>query len=168
MKLIELTQGLFTMIDDEDFELVSSFSWHFSSHGYAIRNHEGRKQRLHRMLLGLVLGDGIQVDHVNGDKLNNTRANLRVCTNAENMHNRGKTKKNTSGFKGVSLMKDRARKNPWRAVIQLNDKNHHLGLFNTKEEAARAYDEAAKELHGEFALLNFETEESASNLESQF
>jgi len=156
MKIIELSNGLFTMIDDADFELVSSLKWYFNSQGYAVRRHEGSLQYMHRALLGLVLGDGIQVDHIDRDGLNNRRENLRICTHAQNMQNKGKNAKNKSGFKGVCHNKGRPINKPWRAKIKLNNKDHHLGYFNTKEQAALAYDDAARKLHGDFALLNFE------------
>ena len=156
MKLIELTRGRFTMIDDEDFALVSSSKWYCA--GYAVRSHEGIRLYLHRVLLGLVAGDGIQVDHVDNDKLNNRRENLRVCTPAENRRNCGKKANNTSGFKGVFFRKGRALKKPWLAQIKVDKKSHYLGVFATAEEAACAYDTTARELHGDFALLNFEVE----------
>lgn len=162
MKMIELTQDRVTMVDDEDFEMVSKSKWHCNG-GYAVRTHEGTKLRLHRFLLGFVPGDGIQVDHINGDRLDNRRVNLRVCSNAENMRNRGKNVNNTSGFKGVVLMTDKSLKKPWQAQIMTDGKYRYLGVFATKEAAALAYNTAARELHGEFAKLNFETDLTIRN-----
>ena len=156
MKIIELTQGRFTVVNDEDYALVSSSKWFCSARGYAVRSYKGKGLYLHRVLLGLVPGDGILVDHIDNDKLNNTRKNLRVCTHVENCRNRRKHLDNTSGFKGVFFMRDHERKRPWVARIGVNGKATHIGNYKTKEEAARAYDKAAKQHHGDFASLNFE------------
>jgi len=158
MKLIELTRGYSTMIDDADFEMVSKSKWYYGGRGYAVRSHGKGHERvtlmLHRLLLGLVPGDERQADHVNGDKLDNRRINLRVCTQAENLRNCGLRADNISGLKGVFFKKDKIYKNPWVAQIRKGGKQHHIGVFATKEEAALAYDTAAKKLHGTFARLN--------------
>lgn len=108
--------------------------------------------RLHRVVLERKLGysipDGMQVDHIDGNGLNNTRDNLRLATNAQNMWNQRKRVNNKSGYKGVQWYKSRQN---WRAVIRVNGKRIHLGYFDTPEEAHQAYCDAAKELHGEFA-----------------
>ncbi|HGK4602813.1 HNH endonuclease [Yersinia enterocolitica] len=92
------------------------------------------------------------IDHVDMDKANNKISNLRDSTFTSNMHNRGKNKTNTSGFKGVTWNKKSAK---WQASINAKNKWRYLGLFKSKEDAARAYDDAAMEFHGEFARLNF-------------
>ena len=94
--------------------------------------------------------DGKSVDHRDGNRLNNSRANLRVCEHYENLRNRGKQKNNTTGFCGVYKNRDR-----YQAQIKMNGKCLYFGTYPTPEEAARAYDEAALKLHGEFARLNF-------------
>jgi HNH endonuclease len=96
--------------------------------------------------------DGMEVDHINGDGLCNLRENLRVCTKAENMRNRGKQINNTSGYKGVYFNKH-AKK--FSAQIKLYGKAIYLGLYDSPVEAARAYDAKARELFGEFAVTNF-------------
>nr|WP_268987487.1 HNH endonuclease [Providencia alcalifaciens] len=94
----------------------------------------------------------MHIDHIDGDKLNNRIENLRICTHNQNQHNQGIRASNKSGYKGVSWMKSVKK---WHAQICCNSKVTHLGLYTCKIEAAKAYDEAAKQLHGEFAWLNF-------------
>lgn len=93
----------------------------------------------------------MHVDHINGDGLDNTRNNLRAVTPAENLRNQRLRKDNTSGFKGVSRHEGR-----WRARVRVDGKYTHVGLFDSAEDAARAYDEAARNMHGIFARTNEE------------
>ena len=156
---INLTQGKVALIDEADFELVSGYTWHAKKNKntfYAQTNvpREGGGQRrilMHRLLLGLI-DPTIKTDHRDRNGLNNTRSNLRACTNAENMRNTGAQANNTSGYKGVSWHKQSGK---WAAYIKANWKRKHLGLFTTPEAAHAAYCKAALELHGEFA--NFGT-----------
>ena len=94
---------------------------------------------------------GMQVDHINGDRLDNRRENLRIVTNWQNQMNRGMTINNSSGYKGVRLR----RSGKWEAQIRVNKKAIFLGRFYDKLDAAHAYDDAAKKYFGEFARLNF-------------
>lgn len=152
MKLIPLTLGKFAKVDEEDFDALNRFKWcavKDENRWYATRY---KSIKMHRVILGLVRGDGKEGDHWNGDGLDNQRENLRVATKSQNQSNRGKTRKNTSGFKGVyrvnsSLM------NPWAAQITKDGVQRYLGLFQTKEAAYAAYCEAAKKLHREFRRL---------------
>lgn len=108
---------------------------------------------MHRLLLGLDLTDAaVHVDHASGDRLDNRRVNLRPCTHAENQRNQGPSSRNASGYKGVSLYK---RDGTYRASIAAHGRRRHLGYYSNPVEAARAYDAAARELHGEFARTNF-------------
>lgn len=141
----------FTVIfDDEDTELLSKYSWNISF----MRNGNPRAEarinykitRMHRYILG-IKDSAIKVDHINGNTLDNRRENLRASTNAQNLRNRGKTRANTSGYKGVT----KTRSGKWRAQIKKNYKGYLLGTFLTKEEAYEAYCEASKRLHKEFA-----------------
>lgn len=144
-------------VDDEDYDRVMEAGpWHVEPSGstyYATRNvvKDGRRttQKLHRFILGDVC-IGKHVDHIDSNGINDQRSNLRVCTHAENLRNRGAQKDNTSGFKGVSRHKTTQR---WRASINIDGKWRHLGLFDTPEEAYAVYCEAAVRLHGQFARL---------------
>jgi hypothetical protein len=93
----------------------------------------------------------MEVDHISMDKLDNRKANLRVCSTAENQCNRGLQRNNTSGLKGVTYYKANRK---WGSSINKNKKKHFLGLFDTPEEAAEAYREASIELHGEYGRFN--------------
>jgi hypothetical protein len=104
MKFIQLTQGKQAIVDDEDFELLSQFKWYAMKSGHNVYAARGggkrRMELLHRLILG-VTDSKIEVDHINGDGLDNRRSNLRVATHADNQHNPGTPTNNTSGYKGV-------------------------------------------------------------------
>jgi len=155
MREIELTRGKVSLIDDADYESVAVFSWYARLEGtvwYAIRkagNGSLRDIRMHRLLLGAP--DGMQVDHLNGNGLDNRRENLRLCTNRENQQNRAKqSKPSSSRFKGVSYHG----RGKWQAHIRANGVFRYLGLFASEDDAALAYNVAAKEHFGDFARLN--------------
>lgn len=148
-KEIPLSQGKVALVDAEDYERVSKYKWFANRRGvlwYAIRT-DGRTS-LHCFLMDAP--KHLLVDHKNGDGLDCRRKNMRVATKAQNGMNRRIAADNTSGFKGVYR-----RGKKWAAQIYLNKERHYLGAWQTPEEAARAYDEAAKRLFGEFARLNF-------------
>jgi hypothetical protein len=159
---ITLSQGYFAVIDAGDVEMVSPHRWwawvNYRIDGsilavYALTgarpNDKQIKPPLHRFLMDAP--NGLEVDHIDRNGLNNRRSNLRIATHAENQQNQGLRVNNTSGFKGVNWHKPMQK---WRAYIQANGKLHHLGLYSTPEDAARAYDTAAITLHGDFARLN--------------
>jgi len=158
MKKIPLSQGKFTTVDDETFEELSKYKWSFVQ-GYAKRsrkNEEGKWRLIpmHRAIMGLDDVDKRVVDHINGNRLDNRVSNLRVCTRQENTRNHGpknRLGKATSKYKGVSYKKDMHK---WRARITLDRSEFVIGYFETEDEAALAYNEAAIKLHGEFAWLN--------------
>jgi hypothetical protein len=107
---------------------------------------------LHRAIINAP--KGLYVDHINGDTLDNRRANLRIATNSQNQANRIRLKSGTSSrYRGVTWNKASQK---WQAGIKCNLKSTHLGLFESEEEAARAYDRAAREMFGSFARPNFE------------
>jgi hypothetical protein len=120
--------------------------------GYIIITINGIRYSAHRLAYKMYHGsDPVdQVDHIDCDKKNNRIANLRDATNTQNQRNVKAFKTNTSGFKGVCA-NPVSRKNPWKAQIGINKKKIHIGSYKTKEEAALAYEKAAKEYHGDFA-----------------
>jgi hypothetical protein len=159
---IPLTQGKYAIVDPEDFERLSKHKWHaFKSKNTfyaerAVRVGKVRKQvviKMHREILKVP--DGLLVDHKNHNGLDNRKANLRPATRAENSRNRRKFRKRKcrSRFKGVSWNKDRKK---WSARILFNRDMKFIGYFDDEIEAAKAYDEAAKKYHREFAVLNFD------------
>jgi HNH endonuclease len=129
------------VVDDEDFDLVKGSSWSLGGkpgYQYVQAKRGGEEVYLHRFLLGLVPGDGRKVDHKDGDRLNNTRANLRLCPNGQrdNLQNRARlSTNNTSGYRGVSY---EARKGNYKAYVMIDGRQKHLGYFTTPEEAGVA------------------------------
>ena len=156
---LSLSQGMVATISKSDFVKVGHFKWTANKNAsgiwYAMRNESLPNGGRRALLLHRVLMDapsGVLVDHIDGDGLNNVRSNLRLCTPAQNAQNTKRQKNNKSGFKGVSLCKQTGR---WKAVIMANRKFKVIGRYESPESAARAYDSYARELHGEFAFLNF-------------
>lgn len=164
MELIPLTQGKCAIVDDEDAAVVSKYKWHCNDSGYAvtqIRIGDGsaKKVRMHRLLLNPPAD--MDIDHINGNRMDNRRCNLRICTRSENLRNAKKHKTHaeaSSKFKGVCWHKQRRR---WYARYRKDGKQFHIGLFDNEEDAARAYDAAAKTAFGAFARLNFPDAEVA-------
>jgi len=153
MKEIPLTQGRFTIVDDEDFEWANQWKWYLNTSGYAVRVDYHQQKRtiyLSRMICHTPIE--METDHINGNRLDNREINLRICTRTQNRQNRIIHKNNSSGYKGVTFDK---RKRKWCAQIKCS-KHIHLGYFDCLKDAARAYDLAAKKYFGEFARLNFQ------------
>lgn len=149
MKTITLTQNKVAIVDDDDYEYLSQWKWYYNRSGYATRNESGHQILLHRLLIES--GDDY-VDHINRNKLDNRKCNLRICSNSQNQANSTKRSNNTSGYKGVSFNKQSKK---WTAQITVNKNRIHLGYFDSPEDAAIEYDKYAREYFGEFALLNF-------------
>jgi hypothetical protein len=156
MVRIPLANGGTALVDDEDLERVQWFAWRRDQKGYVIAYMGHRYVFLHRHLLDAPTG--VEVDHKDGDPLNNTRENIRLATRSQNEANKA-SGRGKSRFKGVSL-RDRGRRR-WVAYIHLDRRWRGLGSYFTEEEAARAYDAAARETFGEFARLNFPGSEAA-------
>jgi hypothetical protein len=157
---IKLTQGKFAIVDPEDYENLNQFKWcaakdydTFYAIRYAVKpNNKKTTVKMHRQIMNVHKND--IVDHWNHEGLDNRKKNLRIVTASQNNANskrgmnRGKSK-----YKGVC--RD-VKAGKWRAGISYEGKHIHLGMFDDEIEAAKAYDEAAKKYHGEFAVLNFE------------
>lgn len=137
-------------IDEEYYDQLISFTWHINSDGYAVTQRQKQKIKMHRLIMD-VNDPSIQIDHINGNKLDNRKANLRLCTNQQNCRNVTKRTNNKSGYKGVVWHKA---SNKWLAKITVNKIVKYLGIFENKDMAAKAYNNAAIKYFGEFALLN--------------
>lgn len=153
---IPLSRGQVAIVDDMDARLAAhSWSAHPCNRGtggfYAARSERGTTVYMHRVILGAP--KGLLVDHINGDGLDNRRANLRLATHSQNLMNRTTT--SSSGFRGVEATG--RIKRPWVAIINEGPVAIRIGVFETVEEAARAYDREAAARFGEFAKLNFPT-----------
>jgi hypothetical protein len=160
---IPLTLGQYAIVDPEDYYALSKYNWFAVPSGsiyYAMRNdfvgHKYAPVSMHRQIMSVP--KWLVVDHINGNGLDNRRDNLRGITAAQNRFNRRKRAKASSKFKGVCWHKLSER---WMVNISANRHRIFLGYFDNEIEAAKAYDEAAKQYHGEFARLNF-TEVAAS------
>jgi hypothetical protein len=147
-KSIPLSCGKLVLVDDDDFEILIKYKWHLHSNGYArcgiYKNGKTSQFYMHRMILNTP--EGLDTDHIDHDKLNNCRSNLRVCTRSQNNGN-GIRKGNASGYIGVGFRKDA---NLWEARIA----HKRIGYFRDPIEAARAYDRAALIYFGEIATIN--------------
>lgn len=165
MITIPLTRGMVALIDDVDADL-GAFRWHArrtaSGGFYAARTLAGGKKLFLHSAVAARMGldvTGRLVDHRNNDGLDNRRENLRVATRSQNQSNQRRRSDNKTGFKGVYFDKNRRR---WAVQVQASGKVRCVGRFDTPEEAARAYDTAARELHGAFARLNFPDNEASA------
>lgn len=167
MREIPLTQGKVALVDDKDYAVLMVHKWYAHRMGknwYAIRRKPGEDhESMHRRLCdGLNDCISLQVDHIDGNGLNNQRHNLRVATRNQNIRNQSKHRNNMSLYKGVSFVsagKGGRITDGWAARIAINCKRKYLGTYATAELAAHAYDDAARRLHGEFARLNFQPAE---------
>jgi hypothetical protein len=147
------------LYDDEDEHIIKAYTWRIlwgktQKQPCVTGRKKGASNKsiyVHRAIMNPP--DDLFVDHINLNRLDNRRCNLRIATKAQNNRNVSLRKDNTSGYKGISLNK-RAIKNPWEVSIAVMGKNIHIGCYPTKEQAALAYNKAALKYHGEFARLN--------------
>ena len=160
---VQLTQGQVAIIDDEDSWVLELGSWQAlpewhkgkkTGKYYAVhrdRQGDGGKQRsllLHRAIMQEQLSGDLEVDHVNGNRLDCRRSNLRVATRSQNACNRNVQSNSLSGVKGVCWDKSRSK---WKAQLTIGGKHFQIGRFDTLDEAIEAYEEYSKIYHKEFA-----------------
>lgn len=158
MKQIPLTQGKFAIVDDGDYEWLNKYKWYAVKNRntyYAVRKpsrKQGKRTRIymHRQILDAP--KELQVDHANHNGLDNRRQNIRTCTHKQQQHNRLPVKNSSSKYKGVQWYESGKK---WKAKIGYNNQYICLGYFVNEVDAAKAYDEKARELFGEFAYTNF-------------
>lgn len=161
VRKIPFGHGFYTEVDDDTYEELSKFKW------YGSKRNDGniipaRKNKtlvfMHRQIIGAKKGE--IVDHIDRNTLNNQISNLRIVTTFQSSCNTKSRKNSTSKFKGVSWNK---RRNRWRVVIMKNQKQIYVGTFTDEVEAAKSYDVAAKNIFGEYAVLNFNGEDQCQN-----
>ena len=156
MKTIPLSKGYVAIVDDDDFAAVSVYKWcaqvsHWGAYAKRTVKKGGRKKcvMLHKEIFGS-LPPGMLVDHINGDTLDNRRANLRAVNKYEHAQNTAKRSDNSSGHRGVSFCRFSGK---WRAEISANGRRVRIGRFDSVEKAAAAYRDFAERMHGEFSGL---------------
>ena len=153
MKKIPLSKGQSALVDDDVVDHLNQWKWQVSHYGYAVRNDSSlpRNSRIVYMHRSIMNAEREQeVDHVNHNRLDNRKVNLRLCSHAENQRNLKRQSNNTSGYKGVSLQYPGL----WHAYINWKGRRQSLGYYRDREAAAIAYNVAAQVLHGSFACLN--------------
>jgi hypothetical protein len=149
---IRLSKGRVALVDDADYDALVQYRWRVNSKGYAIRSYTVNGKEIvlcmHRVILSAQPGE--YVDHIDNDRLNNVRSNLRLCTQTQNLANRGLHRNNSTGYKGVNVQRGK-----WHARIQMFGHAVHLGMYKDAELAALVYDAAARMLYAEYARVNF-------------
>lgn len=147
MKTIPLTQEHYAIVDDEDYDMLIAYGkWHWHLRGYAA-NGRGSAVMMHNLILRPPFG--FTVDHIDGNGLNNQKSNLRVASCSQNQANQKKSRANTLGFKGITAIRTGG------YIARIGKERKYLGFYTTKEEAAQAYDKAARLLYGSFARTNY-------------
>ena len=144
MKKIKLTKGKFALVDNKDFDWLNQWTWCLNSNGYAVRDVGGRKNKK-RILMHRLLNKtpkGLSTDHVNRNKLDNRKSNLRTVTQSQNILNAKLSKNNKSGYNGVTWYKNR-----WVARIKINYKSIYLGRYKSLKEAVLARSREEQKYH---------------------
>ena len=149
-KIIALTHGKVAQVSNADFKTLNQRKWQFDGR-YAICKIGTKTVYMHREIMHTP--KAMDTDHINGDKLDNRRTNLRICNRSQNMANCQTRNTNTSGYKGVCWDKANSK---WQVHITIDGRAVKLGRFANLLDAARAYDKAAKEMFGDFAKTNFQ------------
>ena len=139
MKKIKLTQGKFALIDDEDFERLFHWKWTYANTGYAKRQSMGKTYLMHRQILNI--NRKYLTDHINYNKLDNRKKNLRVCNPSQNLHHR----MNKKGYTWSKKSKK------WQAQISIKGKMIYLGLYDNKKDAINTYQQASRKYLGKFS-----------------
>lgn len=157
MKEIPLTRGKVALVDDDDYGWLSNYKWYAQKgHNtyYAVRGRRAMTNQSHTVYMHREInGTGKQIDHRDGNGLNNQKFNLRECTSQQNQFNKRKARVGKSQYKGVFRYGSGKK---WKAQIRHGYKSIHIGCYETQLAAAQAYDAKANELFGDFALPNFE------------
>lgn len=149
-KTILLTQNKYALVDDDDYEKTNAYKWHYSEKDGALRNTGKTTISMHRFILLKDKKSSLEIDHINHIKTDNRKENLRLCKKSDNLKNKNKYKNNKSGYKGVY----KGRKY-FVAEIRVDTKKIFLGNYENPVDAAKAYDDAARKYHKEFAKTNF-------------
>ncbi len=153
MKVVPLSKGKSAIVDDDDFEWISEFRWHVNDWGYAVRNKRVTKGKFTTVGMAREIMEppaGMEVDHIDRNKLNNSKSNLRIVDKQKNVWNRGANGNNLTGIKGVGWHKGHKK---FHARIRTSERLIHLGYFTDILEAQRVYHDKAIELRGEFVPL---------------
>lgn len=137
------------IVDDEDFDYLNQFHWQVDKFNSVKGRVKGKQILIHRLIMNPP--NDIEIDHIDGNRLNNQKSNLRFATSSQNKMNRGARKDSKSGYKGVSWHKQNKK---WTVRIKVNNKYLSLGLFNNLFDAAKAYNEIATKYFGKYAWLN--------------
>jgi hypothetical protein len=155
MATMRLHSGELVLLDQDDYSIYSQKKWQLSPTGYVARSSQSqgvvKRVYLHRLIMDCPIE--LVIDHINKNRLDNRKSNLRICTQRENIVANLGWKYAEVKYKGVSYMSSGGKKILYKFRARIKDK--HIGVFNSPEEAARAYDQEAKKLHGEYAHLNF-------------
>lgn len=137
--------------DLEDYDLIKDYCWSFGSADVVNSGSYGKHIMLHRLIMGVLDNNNVDVDHIKHNRYDNRKSQLRIVTNSQNQMNKGIRSNNTSGVTGVYWVKSR---NEWLAIITKDNKTHNLGYYKNKEDAIKARKEAEEKYFGEYSYDN--------------